>query len=441
MALGKVDVYNLGARGVNLTASPVHTEDGDVVSAQNAISNPVSEEGGLSKRGGLARLNSSALAGSVANIINVPLPVTLTRTLYAALDLATPMWRKSTDGTTWSNVTTVPARAQSNSKITGAGGDQIFNTHNRIVGWNRRLYYPANGYTQAAAHPSVRAFDGTNDYEVFTVPTNTAAGVDTYPDVIGDMIVHDNKLYLTVFDSGFAATDYSRVYEYDPSVGTLLQVGPGFRDGTSSVTGMASVLCSFQGRLWMGTNGGFGGGTALGQLYSIQPGYETTWTLEKSFTEGWVQSMAVYRGKLYVAVNNAVASASQTPKVYVRAADNTYAASVTGGTSVGTSWYSQLTVFNDLLFAAHLDNEASPDAAIKMYDGSSWTEDFDISGTYAAATVAGSFLSWQSSLYYVIPAFSSAVGAILKRTSAGVWPAVDATQQLRGFLAELVVEG
>lgn len=439
----QLSVYNLGERGISLVASSVHTEDGDLLSSQNALPDPNSTDGGLSKRGGLARLNSVALAGEPQNFIGVPLPLTLTKRLYAALDTGiSPNWRTTTDGTTWANAT-VPQQAQRVTKLTTPGADGVFGIPNRIASFNRKLYYPINNYTvySTVGHtpPIINVFDGTNDIQFVTVPKNTAEGATSNATAVGDMIIHDNKLCFTTNDGGWAAGDYSRVFQMDPLTNILKQIGPHFQEGVGGVKGLAFTLCSFQGRLWMGTSGGYGGTTATGQLWSINAGNQTTWTLEHAFAGGWVQSMAVFNGKLYVGVTNSVDTAVHIPTVYVRDAAGVYTVSEAGpgGTSVGTSWYASLIVYGTSLYTVYFDNEASPRAEIRAFDGTAWTKDYDIDAVWSI-NPAGQFAILGSDLYYSLPS-TIAAGGIIRR-SAGSWTVVESSKSCRGFLAVLTTE-
>ncbi len=69
---GKVTVFGLGDKGVNVTADPLHTEVGDVVSAQNASFQGSGQRGGLAKRLGL-RILASGLDGTVYALASVTL--------------------------------------------------------------------------------------------------------------------------------------------------------------------------------------------------------------------------------------------------------------------------------------------------------------------------------------------------------------------------------
>lgn len=68
---GDIKVYALGEKGVNVSADALHTEVGDVTSAQNATFTSRGVRGGLGKRTGMRVMNAVALAGAVLAIAAV----------------------------------------------------------------------------------------------------------------------------------------------------------------------------------------------------------------------------------------------------------------------------------------------------------------------------------------------------------------------------------
>lgn len=68
-----LSIYSLGMKGVNVDASELHMEDGELRKAQNLIHNVSGVLGGITNRPGLSRFNTSAAAGSVLGGIGVPL--------------------------------------------------------------------------------------------------------------------------------------------------------------------------------------------------------------------------------------------------------------------------------------------------------------------------------------------------------------------------------
>ena len=65
-------INGLGLKGVNVDLSPLHLDDLHLRKAQNAISDPLGVEVGITKRPGLIKFNSSAAAGSILGGIGVP---------------------------------------------------------------------------------------------------------------------------------------------------------------------------------------------------------------------------------------------------------------------------------------------------------------------------------------------------------------------------------
>lgn len=77
-------VYTLGQKGVNVDKNPLQLGEDELRQAQNAISDPLGAELGLSNRPGLEKFNAVAGAGSVLGGIGVPLTnlATGTRLFY-----------------------------------------------------------------------------------------------------------------------------------------------------------------------------------------------------------------------------------------------------------------------------------------------------------------------------------------------------------------------
>lgn len=73
-------VFSLGAKGVNVDKNPLQKDDADLSKAQNAISDPLGVEMGLTNRPGLGKFNQDAASGSILGGIGVPLINLLTGT-------------------------------------------------------------------------------------------------------------------------------------------------------------------------------------------------------------------------------------------------------------------------------------------------------------------------------------------------------------------------
>lgn len=65
--------YNLGELGVVITKSPVHGQDGELATAQNAVPNPEGGRSGLRKRFGFKTLNTTLAAGPILSFMSAAL--------------------------------------------------------------------------------------------------------------------------------------------------------------------------------------------------------------------------------------------------------------------------------------------------------------------------------------------------------------------------------
>lgn len=76
--MGKAKVFNLGVRGVNVVASPVHLVDGELTFAQNAQKTLIGEQGSIGKRYGQDLLKDVGTGPVLAimNVALVPAPLT-----------------------------------------------------------------------------------------------------------------------------------------------------------------------------------------------------------------------------------------------------------------------------------------------------------------------------------------------------------------------------
>lgn len=440
---GKINVYNLGEQGVNVVKSPIHLTDGELRSAQNAIWDPSEAEGGIRKRGGMPRFSGSAMAGAVRGIVNVPLaaPGDITRTFYLALGtFDSDTWATSANGTTWAEGAT-PARSQSLVQTSDAA---VQYQNQRMATINRRIYYPGNDYVQypAANHtaPSVRVFDGTNDYELFRIPYNPASGSTTNTKLITDFVVHDGRLYMAVYDPGGSAPDHrGRVFEFDPDTGTITQVGNAFGGGAGENTGgMPFCLASHNGYLWAGTYGI--SGLAVGKIYSIRPGVDSTWALKVTTATGagYIMSMVSFRGELYFGTQGDAGSAALLRKL-----SNTGALSTidTGSATDAGNYYAGLIVFEDNLYVSYVNLAPAMGKTthIRKYDGTSVTTDRDVDATDAGARDMGQPFVYGSALYFPFLGTAAANndGFLLRKTS-GTWSNV-LTANIRGFFGRVDV--
>lgn len=361
MSEGKVDLYNLGTTGVELTKSVIHADDGSFRQAQNAVPDVRGEFGGIAKRDGLIAINSTGGGGSTQGIINVPLPVT--RNIYFGREAGN--WGVTQDE--FSNTTTTASLSAviDSTKLTinGAVGDGLW--FHAQSGFNGKiLVYPPDNYTQHIAGSvdgdllPLRMWDGSIDREIARVPKSTyladnfsTSGHGYY---IWNIILDGTKCYFSTFDWATNATFYSRVFSLDTVTGEIVQIGNSSQlGGDISNTGLVFALYFSQGYLWAAVGQGSGDGLAAsftGKIYRIRPGVDTSWTLDGTFaTDETPISIASYRGQLFVGTyRNDTAEA----RLMRRAVDGTWASVATSGGVPSTfgSRIGSLIVYNDALY-------------------------------------------------------------------------------------------
>lgn len=150
----KINVYGLGEHGINRVKSPIHVKDGELLSAQNATIRPIQAQLSLTKRDGMAKINSSAAAGAIIAIKNIPLTSVpgsswTSSSTGLTINMRAVAWSpalgmfvavgpnaasgnaiRSTDGITWTAMTIASGREQrdiiwdaTNARFVAAGDD------------------------------------------------------------------------------------------------------------------------------------------------------------------------------------------------------------------------------------------------------------------------------------------------------------------------------
>lgn len=434
MASGTENVYTLGSEGVNVVDSPIHLKNGEVRRAQNAAFPTAEGQGGLGMRGGLARINGSAMASSVAGLINVPLPApgSITRSFHAALMTAdSDTWAVSTDSTTFAEGTT-PNRAQTIAQLPSFS----YFCNRGMLSFNRKIYFFGSDYTVASSAPPVRIYDGVTDFESFRVPFNPSSGAGTYSIAGLDWCVHNNRIYFSVYDPGGVAPDHKgRVFGFDPDTGLIEQIGNAFGNAAGeNAGGMPFCLASYNGYLVAGTYGIAGLGR--GRVYKIRPGEDTTWTqvYQEPVGGGYIISMAAFRGDLFFGTS---ADAGNT--AYVRRFTNfltgATANSDSGPTTGGSHYFGALIAYNSELYATFVDIGST--VHIRKFDGSSWSTDRDVDALDQQRHVGQAFV--YNSVLYLAFAASAAGGTngFLLRKAAGTYTKPMNNVNLRGFFGRV----
>lgn len=417
--------YLVGSKGVNVVDSPLHTPEGGLLSGQNVGFTRFLGLGGLASRAGLAALNASAAAGSIIALTNVPLVYPGIAGLMLALNSGeTPTWKVSADGTAFANLTSGTIQRAAGGFASLWGGATIPRDP-RSASFRSRFYFVGDNYVVNTSAPPIVAYDGTSSFEQFNVPDNpTSGGVTRW---VSDFLIYNGLIYLSTYDPGGVAPDHKgRVLAYDPSNGTLLEIGNRFGNGSGENTkGFPFCLTFFAGYLWAGTYGI--SGNNQGGVYKILVGVDETWTLDKTATlhNGYYMALCPYGGALYAATD---ADSSGTAIIQKRTSTGTWSTSLSAPAS-NVGFFCSLFVFNGLLFAGYYKGTATTSTLIKVYDGVSWTTDLDVGATYAAL-VPGKPFQFQGALYwpfYDLTSDASATGFLLKRTTGGAW-----TRQLNG---------
>jgi hypothetical protein len=440
--------YLIGDKGVNLVASPLHTPDGGLLAAQNVEFIRDFGIGGIGSRGGLAKLNTNALAGAVRALANIPLALPGDTTLMVPCDTGeTETWKTSVDGAAYTDLlAAVIARMASMDKYPATVTRAMLPPTQRIVSFGGNLYFPGDNYVITdTVSPYVGntaavldMFNGAASFEQFRVPAGpSAVGPCRW---ITDLWVNNGVIYVAVFDFGGVAPDHKgRVLAYNPNSGALTQIGKHpWGNGTAELrSGFPFCLTSYLGQLWAGGYGVTAAGT-LGNIYRILPGVDVDWTLDKTAvaSSGYFTSLCEYNGNLYAASTaNDVAFAARVEK---RTAAGVWSTSFTGP-DTNTSYCCSLIVFNSLLFAAYFKDTVR--VLVKVFDGTTWTTDKDVGVDFAnLSAVPGAPFIFESALYWPFTALTSAAqtGFILKRTTGGTWTKVLDTVSLRGALGTYV---
>ena len=469
----KLSVYNIGTLGVNVDKNPIQLEDGELTSAQNAISNDDGSTGSLQKRPGLTKVNATAAAGSIKGAMGVPIslgtagndggltpspavdPTTRLFLMGRRTGATTAGWNTSTD--TWATSVTTGGPDTDDASGTPRVPDYLWadmadsgDTAGRFKAWRsgrpgvmyqNRFYYAGNDYTAGTTNPTIRMFDGTTDYLMGRLPSLAGTACDS----VVDMIVGGNeKIYLTTHDTGVYASNTlkARVFELDPQSGALVQVGQAFPIASETVR-VPYALTWHAGRLWTRTHGA--GITSTGHLcYYIRPNIDSTWTsetIEASATN--VNAMASYNGQLYMA---RPADATNAATIIVRSTQAVYTTSLTVAlTDASPSLVSfgfgnhigAMAVFGGNLYASYYNrrgtqNDTASDRYIRVYkyDGSSWTVVYNPAANDATAVPFANAVVIGGKLYFVsAPALdsSTAVNQLLYTSNGTAWTSVTTT--------------
>lgn len=167
--------YRLGEKGVNLVASPLHTPEGGLLSAQNVEFIRDQGIGGIGSRGGLAPLNTTALAGAVMAVANIPLALPTVGIMLLACDTGeTETFKSTPDGTVWTDILAATmVRIASIAKFPDTITPVEITPGQRIVTLGGKVYYPDNDYIITDV---VSPFSGNTPARLNVFDKNTIGG-------------------------------------------------------------------------------------------------------------------------------------------------------------------------------------------------------------------------------------------------------------------------
>ena len=395
---GKLNVYNLGEKGVNVTKTPLHHEDGELLSAQNAEFYAEAGLGGLHKRPGLQRFNTSGMTNPVKGVIGVPLPGPGERAVHAFTGTATNIFKVTRDGTTWADA---EGFATDTNQVTWGGET----AHPKMVELLGQFFWAgrAEGFNPSGI-PAIFGYDGEMEYELARFDTDSLL-----PVMLGS---HNGKLIVT--ESALAGAE-DRVWLIDPLTGEKDAIGlPSVL--TTASAGRVTAACSFLGKVWIGCTG-------VGTFIFYAREGELNWTQDHTeATMLSVRSMLPYQGKLYVGFGAANPTASL---LLSRDSAGTWATEQTAAAigAISNHWDS-LVIHQDklyVIFSAVGTVGVDPNyTKVWQNDAGAWSISKDFSGTEAGSWQVRSLLSVASTL------FASVVDDTITLTPNGVWKKVGA---------------
>lgn len=421
--------YGIADKGVELTQTPLHTPDGGLLAAQNVEYVREAGLGGLGSRRGLARYNTSALNGTVLALENLPFSYPgeqdLMVCLNASLTNGSNSWKKSVDGSSWTNLTLTQLQRAVEPVLIQPASTPLagFFRGMRSAKFRRNAYYAGDNYITGAngTAPPLVVWNGTASYEALRIPPNPYSPVDRQANAIIDIWVANGLIYLAVWDPDVVTPTYDylgRVLVFDPTEGTLYQVGNGFGGFAGMVAGgFPYCLTSYGGYLWAGCNGIDGNET--GKIHRIVAGIDETWTLDHSSAlhNGYYMTICPYKGKLYAGTS---ADSGGTARIEERDVDGTWSDSLVAPQN-NISYFGGMIEFDDELYCAWY-HPTGTKSYIYKFDGTSWSISLDVGVTYAVRD-PGAPRIFKGNLYWPFSTNSDAndTDFVLKKTSGGGW--------------------
>lgn len=433
--MGDLNIYNLAEKGVVVDKSPIHTEDGELLQAQNAVSDSAGVEGAVRKRDGITKLNSVAMAGAVTGMIGLPLPDEAAKTVlfYAPIDDGTSnTFRTITTGGTVATVTS-PSKAvreavSGNDFSGGADGDNPLIWASHI----NKMYYPGNDYTPGTSNPTVHCWDGTDDNTIAQIPASQLTP-GTPSAGISSIVPYSATQLLVWMREATGGTYSQRLLLLDIATGAISHIATLNSTVTANLAAFIfNGLFVWQGRIWFA--GKNGSGAAAPTVWSVKVGdaaplqdltSASANPLAAFTSNGYAMGFASFKGNLYMGTASDIGAGG---RIFKRTQAGVWSSVKTSDGTNALNYLGPLIVdaAGAKIYAYKSSTDGSPKIAVlESSDGSSWSTSYDISANVASGDsyqVSGQpILDPDSGSIYWPLGHTAGSGGVLKLTSGGVW--------------------
>lgn len=305
--VAKTEVWTLGLLGVDVVNGPLHLNDGDLLSAQNAEPFTEEGEGGIRKRLGIDEFTPTSIGTPIAAITSIPMvdnyPTFRRLVALISSSMAASSHRTSTNGTTWANLSGITTP----SRIENQGVNQA------VPSFNGVLYYPISDCA------AMQTYNGIGVASAAPLPQSTlrpSDGLFYGPALLVlNVVVRDGAIWWAVRfpSSGGNPASIEVVYQHDPTAGSYTPVAQPFAQeaavvGSPTADGIVDGIVYgievWQGRVYVQLVKQSGNG----RVYSAVVG-DATWTLEEEITGGIPGGLAAAEdGALYAGWTHATNS-------------------------------------------------------------------------------------------------------------------------------------
>lgn len=353
---GKLNLYNLGTQGVDLTKSVIHADEGTLRHAQNAVPDPRGEFGGIAKRDGLGEINAMSIGGPVGGVVDAPLPAKAR--IYIGYDNTGDTGFLTSEDGFDSEPVFVPGQVVGleASAWSVAGGQK-----RGCVVDNKFFYPPSLGITFTDS-PPIWVLDGKVDREFARVPSEPVTGVQG---PVLAMLPYRGTVYLITGAKDFQGSSSAsgNAFTLNPITGEIRKLGSSSPDGRIPTCMVVSV-----GRLFVGTTYEAQTPTNGGRVYSVPVHGSNQFIQDVEVAHGDVSALEEHKGLVYAATGNDQSATGG--QVYRRSEAGAWTAIKT--LSSATASYTSLLSFGGNLYASYRDSNTQ-EAYVDEFDGTTWT--------------------------------------------------------------------